>query len=119
MSTESGKATDSFQEWSERKCDRHQLSTAERRPWPRSTRPASSSRGVRIDRKVELARERLDALGAADDDIRRGLVCIAVLRRDEALVDGILASLTAEREPDEDGPGKEGWGLRLCARIGG
>lgn len=50
-------------------------------------------RPVRIEQKVARARARLEAIGAVAGDARDSLLRIAVLRGDETLVDGVLASL--------------------------
>jgi hypothetical protein len=72
---------------------------------------------VRIERKVERAGERLDAVAASARDIRRGLLRVAVLRADETLVDGILASLGGDSEPNSDGPERKAREPQRCARI--
>lgn len=48
----------------------------------------------RLERKLRIARELLDRLPASDS--RGRLLSIAVLRRDEALLDGVLASLARD-----------------------
>jgi hypothetical protein len=74
------------------------------KPDLRSERPGfnvskSLPRLVRIERKVELVRRRLDVLGAGVGDSRRGLAQMAAVRADEVLIDGILASLGRKGEP--------------------
>jgi hypothetical protein len=61
---------------------------------PSSIPPKSSlplSREERIEQKLIEAERRLRDLGASDSRAR--LLQVAVLRRDEALIDAILASL--------------------------
>jgi hypothetical protein len=57
---------------------------------------AGASRG-RLDAKLKLAREVLAKLPAADD--RGRLLHIAIMRRDEALLDGVLAALGGAGTP--------------------
>jgi hypothetical protein len=58
---------------------------------PPSAGPLSLSRQERIEQKVREAERRLRELGT--EDSRARLLQVAVLRRDEALLDAILASL--------------------------
>jgi hypothetical protein len=58
---------------------------------PPSTASVSLSRQERIEQKVREAERRLRQLAAQDSRAR--LLQVAVLRRDEALLDAILASL--------------------------
>jgi hypothetical protein len=56
-----------------------------------STRPASGSLDDRLEKKMRLAGELMRDLPSTDSRVR--LLYIAIMRRDEALVDGVLAEL--------------------------
>ena len=56
-----------------------------------STRPASGSLDDRLEKKMRLAGELLQNLPSTDTRVR--LLYIAIMRRDEALLDGVLAEL--------------------------
>ena len=56
-----------------------------------STRPAAGSLEDRIEKKVNIARELMKDLPASDARVR--LLHVAIMRRDEALLDGVLAEL--------------------------
>lgn len=56
-----------------------------------STRPASGSRDDRIEQKVRLALALTHNLPSTDMRVR--LLNIAIVRRDESLLDGVLAEL--------------------------
>lgn len=56
-----------------------------------STRPAAGSLDDRLDKKMNAARELMKDLPATDARVR--LLHAAILRRDEALLDGVLAEL--------------------------
>jgi hypothetical protein len=66
---------------------------------PAAGAQASTPR-ARLEQKLVLARSVLATLSAADDRAR--LLHIAVLRRDESLLDGVLASLGVD--PDQSKP---------------
>jgi hypothetical protein len=59
-----------------------------------STRPAVGSLDDRLEKKVNLARALMKDLPATDARVR--LLHVAVLRRDEALLDGVLAELNKQ-----------------------
>jgi hypothetical protein len=98
MLTENAQRRISLHGSSEHLCSSRRQSAAQPCQRPLPTFPVSLSRSARIERKVETAREWLDALAASARDVRRPLLRLALLRRDEALVDGILASLDAQRQ---------------------
>jgi len=56
-----------------------------------STRPAAGSLDDRLEKKMNLARELMKDLPATDARVR--LLHVAILRRDESLLDGVLAEL--------------------------
>jgi hypothetical protein len=112
MLTESAQPCTFLHESSERSCDPDRRRAGARSRRPRPDVALSVPRWARIDRKVELARRRLDALGAGAGDRRRGLLRIAVLRADEVLIDGILASFIGKREPGSGQRGRKGSKLR-------
>jgi hypothetical protein len=56
-----------------------------------STRPATGSLDDRLEKKMRLAGELMRDLPSTDSRVR--LLYIAIMRRDEALVDGVLAEL--------------------------
>lgn len=56
-----------------------------------SARPAAGSLDDRLDKKLQLATELTKELGSTDARVR--LLHVAVMRRDEALLDGVLAEL--------------------------
>ena len=56
-----------------------------------STRPAHGSLDDRLEKKMRLAGELMRDLPSTDSRVR--LLYIAIMRRDEALVDGVLAEL--------------------------
>jgi hypothetical protein len=121
MSTQSARSYIFLHGSSEPPSDDHRRSAAARANRPGLDVSGLLPRSVRIERKVELARQRLDAIAASARDVRRPLLCLAVLRRDEALVDGILVSLDAERQralfvhDDEHEGGK----LEFCGGVAG
>ena len=56
-----------------------------------NTRPATGSLDDRLERKMRLAGELMGDLPATDARVR--LLYVAIMRRDEALLDGVLAEL--------------------------
>lgn len=56
-----------------------------------STRPAAGSLDDRLEKKMQLAGELMKGLPPTDARVR--LLSVAVMRRDEALLDGLLAEL--------------------------
>ncbi len=56
-----------------------------------STRPAVGSLDDRLERKMRLAGELMRDLPSTDGRVR--LLYVAIMRRDEALIDGVLAEL--------------------------
>jgi hypothetical protein len=58
---------------------------------------ASGSRALRLERKLRMAEVLLADLAPLDDRAR--LLRIAIVRRDEVLLDGILGALQAQRPP--------------------
>jgi len=56
-----------------------------------STRPASGSLDDRLEKKMNVARELMKDLPATDARVR--LLNVAIMRRDETLLDGVLAEL--------------------------
>jgi hypothetical protein len=87
-----------------------------------SERPCSNvsaplRRSVRIERKAELARQLLDAVAGRARDRRCRLLSIAVLRADETVVDGILASLRRDADPNSERPERKQGEPQRCARI--
>lgn len=56
-----------------------------------SARPTSGSLVERLERKMRLAGELMRDLPATDSRVR--LLYVAIMRRDEALLDGVLAEL--------------------------
>ncbi len=56
-----------------------------------STRPAAGSLDDRLERKMRLAGELMRDLPSTDTRVR--LLYVAIMRRDEALLDGVLAEL--------------------------
>ena len=56
-----------------------------------STRPATGSLDDRLEKKMRLAGELMRDLPSTDSRVR--LLYIAIMRRDETLVDGVLAEL--------------------------
>jgi hypothetical protein len=56
-----------------------------------STRPAEGSLDDRLEKKMRVAAELMRNLPSSDSRVR--LLSIAIMRRDEALVDGVLAEL--------------------------
>jgi len=56
-----------------------------------STRPAVGSRDDRIEQKVRVATALMSNLPSTDTRVR--LLNIAIMRRDESLLDGVLAEL--------------------------
>src|SRR4051812_47230987 len=56
-----------------------------------TTRPASGSLADRLERKMRLAGDLMRDLPSTDARVR--LLYIAIMRRDEALLDGVLAEL--------------------------
>ncbi|MBN2195687.1 MAG: hypothetical protein JW751_22895 [Polyangiaceae bacterium] len=70
---------------------------AARRPTPSMVPSAQATldRGVRIDAKIEQARIVLEELDPSDPRIR--LLRLALIRRDEVLLDGLLAGIAEER----------------------
>ncbi len=56
-----------------------------------STRPAAGSLDDRLEKKMRLAGELVRDLPSTDTRVR--LLYVAVMRRDEALLDGVLAEL--------------------------
>ncbi len=59
-----------------------------------STRPAAGSLDDRLEKKMNLARELMKDLPSSDARVR--LLHAAILRRDEALLDGVLAELNKQ-----------------------
>jgi len=59
-----------------------------------STRPAVGSLDDRLEKKMNIARELVKNLPASDARIR--LLHVAILRRDESLLDGVLAELNKQ-----------------------
>jgi hypothetical protein len=59
-----------------------------------------AARGVRVDEKVRQAQALLDTLGPSDP--RGRLIRVAIIRRDETLLDGLLAE--AQRHIPEAPP---------------
>lgn len=74
---------------------RQESSTEETAPPTRrshsSTRPASGSLDDRLEKKMRMAGELMRDLPATDSRVR--LLYVAIMRRDEALLDGVLAEL--------------------------
>lgn len=64
---------------------------AQRRRSHSSTRPAAGSLDDRLEKKMNLARELMKDLPSSDARVR--LLHVAILRRDETLLDGVLAEL--------------------------
>src|SRR5690349_3156866 len=65
-----------------------------------SAAPPPASAGApreRLEAKLKLGRQVLAGLPAADDRAR--LLHVAIMRRDEALLDGVLAALGADKTP--------------------
>jgi hypothetical protein len=60
---------------------------------PSAPPTSASATRVRLEAKLKTARALLEKLSAADDRAR--LLHIAIVRRDESLLDGVLASLGA------------------------
>jgi len=56
-----------------------------------STRPAAGSLDDRLEKKMNIARELVKDLPANDARVR--LLHVAIMRRDETLLDGVLAEL--------------------------
>jgi len=56
-----------------------------------STRPAAGSLDDRLEKKMRLAGELMRDLPSTDSRVR--LLYVAIMRRDEALIDGVLAEL--------------------------
>jgi len=56
-----------------------------------STRPAEGSLDDRLEKKMRLAGELMRDLPSTDSRVR--LLYVAIMRRDEALLDGVLAEL--------------------------
>jgi hypothetical protein len=56
-----------------------------------STRPATGSLDDRLEKKMRLAGELMRDLPSTDSRVR--LLYVAIMRRDEALLDGVLAEL--------------------------
>lgn len=56
-----------------------------------SSDPGELTPHERLERKLQRGRELLGKLSASDDRAR--LLSVAILRRDEALLDGVLAEL--------------------------
>jgi len=56
-----------------------------------STRPATGSLDDRLEKKMRLAGELMRDLPSTDTRVR--LLYVAIMRRDEALLDGVLAEL--------------------------
>ena len=56
-----------------------------------STRPASGSLDDRLEKKMRLAGDLMRDLPSTDSRVR--LLYVAIMRRDEALLDGVLAEL--------------------------
>src|SRR4051812_36682345 len=56
-----------------------------------STRPATGSLDDRLEKKMRLAGELLKNLPSTDTRVR--LLYVAIMRRDETLLDGVLAEL--------------------------
>jgi hypothetical protein len=117
MSTQSARSCSFLHVSSERPSNTSRHGAAQRFERPRPAFPVAPPRSARIDRKVGLARQRLAARGAGPRDIRYGLLRIAVLRSDEILVDGILASLGGDAEPNSDGPERKARDPQLWARV--
>ena len=64
-------------------------------PRPRmSSAPGELTSHERLERKLRLGRQLLDQLPASNEHAR--LLSVAVMRRDEALLDGVLAALGRE-----------------------
>ena len=64
-------------------------------PRPRlSSAPGEPTSHERLERKLRLGRQLLDELPASNEHAR--LLSVAVMRRDEALLDGVLAALGRE-----------------------
>lgn len=61
---------------------------------PSSTRPAAGSLDDRLEKKMLKAGALMRDLPATDSRVR--LLYVAVMRRDEALLDGVLAELNKE-----------------------
>ena len=59
-----------------------------------STRPATGSLDDRLEKKMRLAGELIRELPATDTRVR--LLYVAIMRRDEALLDGVLAELNKQ-----------------------
>ena len=60
-----------------------------------STRPAAGSLDDRLERKMRLAGELMRDLPQTDARVR--LLYVAVMRRDETLLDGVLAELNKQQ----------------------
>ena len=58
---------------------------------PSSPRPAEGSLDARLERKMRLASELVRDLPMSDSRVR--LLYVAIMRRDETLLDGVLAEL--------------------------
>jgi hypothetical protein len=56
-----------------------------------STRPATGSLDDRLEKKMRIAGELMRDLPSTDSRVR--LLYVAIMRRDEALLDGVLAEL--------------------------
>jgi hypothetical protein len=56
-----------------------------------STRPATGSLDDRLEKKMRIAGELMRDLPSTDTRVR--LLYVAIMRRDEALLDGVLAEL--------------------------
>jgi hypothetical protein len=56
-----------------------------------STRPAAGSLDDRLEKKMRIAGELMRDLPSTDTRVR--LLYVAIMRRDEALLDGVLAEL--------------------------
>jgi hypothetical protein len=119
MLTESAQLRTSLRDSSEPPFDSHRQRLAEQFGRSRLNVSSSLSRSARIDRKVDLAHQWLAALAAPASDARRPLLRLAALRRDEALVDGILASFDAERQRGLCRHNHGGGKLELCGEVAG
>lgn len=62
---------------------------------PSSTRPASGSLDDRLAKKMQIAGELMKDFPPTDARVR--LLYVAIMRRDEALLDGLLAELNKVR----------------------
>jgi hypothetical protein len=58
---------------------------------PSSSRPAENSLDARLERKMRIASELVRNLPVSDSRVR--LLYVAIMRRDETLLDGVLAEL--------------------------